>query len=385
MRVRKSDAWVGRLVVVTVAVVAAGCARPSPVATTARAASPWHVAWLAPSRDGGRVLIFERAAPSPGDAEPARVSVADLGTHSLTPVHVDGPAQEGRWSPDGRLFAGAAKRGRLEAQTQVGILDPVSGAWQWVAPPRSSHALWSGFPAWSPDGQRLASDGHLGAGPFVVLHDLRLGTSKVVAPGESYRVSNPLGRPGYVILSREDSAFADPWGGSRTRSLFYQVPLRPGREQEVLPDHIIERLSVSPSGDAAAALCFPDAGTGAPADTYEVWVVPLTGGRAARRLSARTFNAPTLVWSDDGHSLVVSRQESGNTGSGGTPTPPLALLDTGTGTEVPLVDRSGLPIRGGQPQWTNHDRAILYLSSAGGAIELWRYDMGTRRTTRLWP
>jgi hypothetical protein len=129
-------------------------------------------------------------------------------------------------------------------------------------------------------------------------------------------------------------------------------------------------------------LCLPEDGR---SDGCELWYAALDGESAPRRLAQTTFEPPTLVWSANARYLVAAAHESSPAASGPGATPPLVLIEVATGKVRPLRDDRGRAIRGGQPHWTDADRTILYVLGGQAGRELWRYDVRSRQTFRLFP
>ncbi|HYL64794.1 MAG TPA: S9 family peptidase [Candidatus Methylomirabilis sp.] len=94
-----------------------------------------------------------------------------------------------------------------------------------------------------------------------------------------------------------------------------------------------------------------------------VWLVPIDGSSAPRRLSAEGFNSNSPRWSPDGKTLAIISTRSAEPSTGDAPKPQIYLLPMAAGGEaVPLTKLKN----GAQSyQWSPEGSRIVLVSSSG--------------------
>jgi hypothetical protein len=309
-----------------------------------------------------------------------------LGTGDLAPTTV------GDWSPDDHAFAGARKRRGWGAQGwTVGILDPETGQWRPIPQPQGLAPLLTSWPTWSPDGERVVFWALADTGgaefEYVCLYQPATDKSWPLATGRVYKSGRAFWGDG-VVLSQPASS-ADPGSRGRTRGrFFYRDTGRPGTigfQKELLPDLFVERMSVSPDGSKAAALCLPESANREDEVSfggYRLYVVESPETPRSRRLSEGLFEGGSLEWSGQGDRILVYEARAPND----LQPPTMVIVDAATGTARPLRDTSGRPLHGVKAHWVNGDKEIIYVGGdAGGATVVWRYEVSSGARTRLSP
>lgn len=375
-----------------IALLLAGCRAP----TSQQAVNdPTQVPWS--GRQGISAVVShvgDRAVVSwVADQLPNRqISLLDLATLSeekLDPTNQElGPG--GTWSPGDRHFATVAHTGRWA----VGIVDAATFTWRPVPPPAfdSKSSVYTSTPRWSPDGGRLlfdavAEDQNGRSRHIVCLYGLGADSSIPLTDGYIRHSDNPFWGE-WFVLSRS-TAELDARGELRRRVFVAELNPRSGRarrEHELLPDRVVDHVSVSADGTRAFALCLPDSSSAEPDSTLRPCVIYLLTGppdATQAHLLTDTLLASDydVTWSNHGDHIAARLWEQGDELS-----TPLCVVDAASGEVTLLRDREGRLIRGQGPQWVDDDRRLAYwLSGQDLRGEVWCYVFGTKENYRLLP
>jgi WD40 repeat protein len=245
----------------------------------------------------------------------------------------DGPAFAPAWSPDGQTLATAAWK---EGPTVIRLWDVASGQ------PRCElrgHTKGVSALAWSPDGKTVASDGW-------GENTLRLWDA---ATGKELRSLPAAGKP---IWSPDGKRLAC-LGGDKAVHLWEAAT---GKELRTFPvGHEHSDLAFGPDGKTLAVDSYDNNGA-----ALQLWDVD--SGRLLRTLPEPLYGSKGLAWLPDGKTLVAQHEVSFWSDK-----PELAFWDTGTGRRrtVPLPADGAL----------SPDRRFL-ASTAANPARLWEVDGG---------
>ncbi|MBE9565231.1 MAG: hypothetical protein IMF16_00580 [Proteobacteria bacterium] len=295
----------------------------------------------------------------------------------------------GEWSPDDRFFATNVGR---DPQI-VGIFDVVTGDWRWLEVSTDLPVLMSFFPKWSPDSQYLLFDAIMdepGADfQHVCLYRLATGECVPIAVGHVRGVENPFWGD-CLVFWRYASGGRDGTRSRPRRRFFCRgiegLSERPTYQTELLPHQFVIHMSVSPRGDAAAALCLPESAEWTDAGTFEgctMHIITNPNAPESRTIPSVKFDGGQYVrWSERGDRIVACLAIDDMD----LRPPEIAIVDTTTGETRALLDRQGQVIRGQSPTWIDGDRRIAYtLKGAPENWELWCYVLASSETHKLYP
>lgn len=358
-----------------------------PARLTRHPADERSPAW---SPDGARVAFVQCGMG--GECGIGAVDVAGGVPEMIVPAG-DLAIEDLVWSPDGRMLAFSARRGRQGAYSLH--LLPLDGG-----PPQrltSPAATYPGdlAPAFSPDGRllafvRTALDGRQDVAVVTVeggrvrrLAREQRGVTGLdwTADGEEvvyaatregaaglWRVGLDGGDPRWVALGTEGGEVAGPTVARRGPGLAFArqlarsqvVEVGPGDERgrPLLPSTQDDRQpAVSPDGRRVA---FVSTRTG----SHEVWTAGPDGADARRmtRFEGARVSAPR--WAPDGERLVVSARADGDADV-------FVLLPDGTAR--PLTDH---PADDVAPTWSRDGRWVYFASDRGDQWQVYRVPAG---------
>jgi TolB protein len=238
------------------------------------------------------------------------------------------------WSPDGRRIA---FRRHLEDGAVVCVVDRDGGNLRELARvSRERDPL-----AWSPDGTRLVYGANVGGNLEIVAHDVRTGNESRIASGASHEWSPSFARadPGFAFCSDRDGT-PGAWLLSSERE--------PARRLTPA-GNIADLVSVSPSGKRAAWVD----GDG----RLILWNVSASEGFGV--FEPRGVISPAS-WSPGEDYVVVEAFDWG--------TSHLYVVDANDGRALMLThSRTGE----GMPSWSPDGREILCVSARAGRPSVW--------------
>jgi Tol biopolymer transport system component len=216
------------------------------------------------------------------------------------------------------------------------------------------------WPAWAPDGMRLAYTAEVDGFRQLFVRDTKTGTERRVTTGTRDDIQptwSPDGTRLAFVRATADRGKLEPndingWypdGGD-----VWILELGSGAERKVVENAF--GPSWAPDGRALAF----DATWAGP---RRIWVVDTTG-RNPRQVTSDSSEAVIHAqarWSPDGHRLVFRRQDKS--------TSDIATAEPGSGTLVRLTSDNMLDI---DPAWSPDGRRIYLASNRGGGLNLWR-------------
>ena len=216
------------------------------------------------------------------------------------------------------------------------------------------------WPAWSPDGRRLAYVGEAGGYRQLFLRELASGTERQVTRGDRDHIQ-PAWSPDGVHLAyarargstgRLEPSDIDGW--YQENGDIWSLNLATGEENRIIED------AFSPAYSAdGTALAF-DAQWAGP---RRIWIADARG-RNPRQVTADSSDAVVHVtprWSPDGRHLVFRRVEK-------TVSDIVAAVVTG-GALTPVTDDDVLDT---DPIWDDSGAHVYFTSYRGGGLNVWR-------------
>jgi Tol biopolymer transport system component/DNA-binding winged helix-turn-helix (wHTH) protein len=271
-------------------------------------------------------------------------------------------------SPDGRQIAFFRGYGSLQdVRLVIANLDG-SGERDLIRskPAELWFAIWSGGPAWSPDGQRIVmlAGGRGAAGHFSYLLEVNAsdGGAKEVPGMRWYQGAQVAWLPdgtGLVVVAQEK--IAAPY---QVWKISY-----PSGQARRLTNDLLDYDKVSLSADGRVLVIQQET------IRNHIWVVPDGDMSRARELtSGATAGDGTsgLAWTPDGHILFTSAR------SGAVD---IWIMNAdGTGTRQLTADPGGVNWR---PRSTPDGRYIIFISNRSGKQNIWRMDADGSNPTRL--
>jgi eukaryotic-like serine/threonine-protein kinase len=220
------------------------------------------------------------------------------------------------------------------------------------------------WPAWAPDGVRLAYTAEVDGVRQLFVRDTRTGTERRVTTGTRDDIQpawSPDGRRLAFVRATADRGKLEPTdinGWYQDGGDVWILDLSSGSESKVVEN------AFGPSwAPAGRGLAF-DATWAGP---RRIWVADTTG-RNPRQVTSDSSEAvihAQAQWSPDGHRLVFRRQDK----SGAD----VATAEPGSGSLVRLTADNMLDI---DPAWSPDGRRIYLASNRGGGLNLWRIPVG---------
>jgi len=332
------------------------------------------------SHRGDKAMVFWMEYKMPG-----RVArLVDFSASQERTIHGMRFYSVGTWSPDDRFFAAVRALGEGEGRTELGIIEVSTLRWRAI-----QSEMWSMWPVWSADGAYIMFEAVVDARDFyrVYLYSMHTRQCMEIAVGGIFHCrENPFWGDRFVF-SRRASDPEDPFRGLDRWRFFCRLidPFKGRDQREMLPEQFVDQISVSPTGNAAIALCWP---RGVQQDAelrqkgYTMYLITDPTHPQARKLCTGRFECTR--WSQHGDRIVVclTEQVKGSEMRRYR----LAIIDITTGSVTPISDNQGRAVYGVFPQWVDEDKHILYgRRSPTGAREIWRYTLSSKVTSRLYP
>ncbi len=234
----------------------------------------------------------------------------------------------------------------------------------------TSFAGWEMGPSWSPDGSMITYSHIVGGSSEIATLSLGGGDPNILTDNPADEV-NPRWSPDGSKI-----AFVSDRG---TGSNIYWIPPTGGAERKLVETHIpfLERpqdwygaMGANPWSPDGQELLFSRLH---PTGEIALWRLSL----ATREQTQITFPPPGAgdvfgSWSNDGQSIVFTRNErAGHT----------LLMVPAAGGEPSLL--LGDQHYNAMAAWSPDDRRLVFVSSRGGAANLWEMELGTRRLHQL--
>ncbi|MEW6757298.1 MAG: protein kinase [Acidobacteriota bacterium] len=300
------------------------------------------------SPDGTR-LAFARAA---GEGF-LRIGVASLDSPGEARLLSDGSGgiwdhRHPSWSPDGRTLC-------YEDHNDLWLLPSEGGPARALTrddPPDT-------FPRWAPDGRHI------------YFTSLREGTSAIwrVEPESARleRITLGAGPEAASSLSRDGRRLA--YSTSINRGALVLVDLATGERTSVRPGREAYEPDLSPDG---AALVF----TGNRGGRFDLWRVPLTGGRPGgepERLTETKGSCSHPTFSPDGKWIAYHRLEEGERD--------VWLMPAGGGEPSRVKGKGSSEFL---PEWSPDGRSLAFLSDRSGSHEVWAVPVREGRVGDSW-
>jgi Tol biopolymer transport system component len=216
------------------------------------------------------------------------------------------------------------------------------------------------WPAWSPDGTRLAYIAEDDGYRQVHLRNVATGEDKRLTRSMRDEIQpawSPDGTRLAFVRAEADGGRLEPNdlnGWYQERAEVWTVEVASGRETKVVDDAF--GPAYSPDGNSLAF----DASWAGP---RRLWITDVSG-RNPRQVTSDSSEAVAHVgprWSKDGGRLVFLRIEKTKSD--------IAIADAGTHAVVRVTDDNLLDL---DPAWAPDGRYVYFSSSRGGGLNLWR-------------
>lgn len=303
------------------------------------------------SPDGRRVAYMVVCRDRESDETRTSVYVAPVDGRSQPRRFTQGSRDHSpRWSPDGRYLAFVSNR---DEKNQI-FLAPLDGG----EPRELTKAKFGATqPAWSPDGKRLA-------------YVARTGSYKERKERKGAEKNAPR-------IVRDLRYRLDGVGYFDVRRLhIFTVEVETGKAQQITDgDWNDEHPSWSPDGRWIAFVSDRERERFQRLWRTDVWVVPLTGGRA-RKLTRSRGAAATPQFSPDGRSIAYVGHEHGEAGSAKNAHLLIVPAEGGRAPRSVSAPLDRTAIGPGQPGrtfcWSRDGRSVLFLAGDRGTVALYR-------------
>jgi Tol biopolymer transport system component len=220
------------------------------------------------------------------------------------------------------------------------------------------------WPAWAPDGVRLAYTAEVDGFRQLFVRDTRTGTERRVTTGTRDDIQpawSPDGRRLAFVRATADRGKLEPtdiYGWYQDGGDVWVLDVATGAETRVVENAF--GPAWAPDGHS---LSF-DATWAGP---RRIWIADTTG-RNPRQVTSDSSEAVIHAqarWSPDGRRLVFRRQDKSSAD--------VATAEPGAGTIVRLTADNMLDL---DPTWSPDGRRIYLTSNRGGGLNLWRMPVG---------
>jgi len=220
------------------------------------------------------------------------------------------------------------------------------------------------WPAWAPDGVRVAYTAEVDGFRQLFVRDTRTGTEQRVTTGTRDDIQpawSPDGRRVAFVRASAERGKLEPTdinGWYQDGGDIWILDLASGRASQVIQNAF--GPAWSPDGRSLAF----DATWAGP---RRIWMADTTG-RNPRQVTSDSSEAVIHAearWSPDGHRLVLRRQDKS--------TSDIATAEPGAGTITRLTADNMLDI---DPTWAADGRRVYFASNRGGGLNLWRIPVG---------
>jgi serine/threonine-protein kinase len=220
------------------------------------------------------------------------------------------------------------------------------------------------WPAWSPDGTRLAYAAEVNGFRQLFVRTIATGEDRRLTHGLRDDIQpawSPDSRRLAFVRARTSSGKLDPAdinGWYHEGGEIWNLDLASGKETKLIEEAFAP--SFSPDGTRLAF----DALWAGP---RRIWVAD-TNGRNPRQITSDSSDAVIHAeprWSPDGKRLVFRRIEN--------PKSDIVAVDLASGAMTRMTDDNLLDL---DPIWSPDGRQIYFASSRGGGLNLWRISIG---------
>ena len=220
------------------------------------------------------------------------------------------------------------------------------------------------WPAWSPDGTRLAYVTEVNGFRQVFVRTMATGEDRQLTHGSRDDIQpawSPDSRRLAFVRARNTSGKLDPTDINawyREGGDIWSLDLATGKETKLIEEAFAP--SFSPDGTRLAF----DAPWAGP---RRIWIAD-TNGRNPRQITSDSSDAVIHAeprWSPDGKALVFRRIEN--------PKSDITVVNLASGTMTRMTDDNLLDL---DPAWSPDGRELYFASSRGGGLNLWRVAVG---------